>query len=227
MATTVPVSGLTARTLLASGDSIPFLAIADTTQSPGGSVDRITVANFFGATSRVPVPLLQGLGTLTGASKPALDSTATWNDGAVTFTHILANVTNTASASASKLLDLQVGGSTMFSVRKDGILTCTSEVKGMTSLYSTTTNTSVSTATWTDLLTASSRGHYLVTGEGAAVGNSYDVACFVINDGSSVFVRTLANGSLVQLQMSGSTLQYKQTGGGTITLVWRVLPLLS
>ena len=48
--------------------------------------------------------------------------TQTWNNGAVTFTAWLLNVTNTASAAASKLLDLQVGGSSKFTVKVDGTL---------------------------------------------------------------------------------------------------------
>jgi hypothetical protein len=58
-------------------------------------------------------------GTIT-TDIPALSTTATWNASGVTFTHLKANVTNTASAAASLLLDLQVGGASAFSVRKDG-----------------------------------------------------------------------------------------------------------
>jgi hypothetical protein len=47
------------------------------------------------------------------------DMSDTWNDGATTFTSIKMNVTDTASDSASLLMDLQVGGSSMFSVTKD------------------------------------------------------------------------------------------------------------
>lgn len=42
----------------------------------------------------------------------------TWNAGATTFTAIQMNVTDTASAAASKLLDLQVGGVSRFAVGK-------------------------------------------------------------------------------------------------------------
>ena len=44
----------------------------------------------------------------------------TWNDGATTFSAIKMNVTDTASASGSLLMDLQVGGSSKFSVAKNG-----------------------------------------------------------------------------------------------------------
>jgi hypothetical protein len=48
------------------------------------------------------------------------DLSDTWNDGATTFKGIGLNVTDTASASGSLLMDLQVGGVSKFSVRKDG-----------------------------------------------------------------------------------------------------------
>jgi hypothetical protein len=64
--------------------------------------------------------------TLTGgtvtASAPLLSGTQTWNDAAVTFRALLVNVTNTNSASASLLMDLQTGGTSQFSVRRDGVV---------------------------------------------------------------------------------------------------------
>lgn len=50
------------------------------------------------------------------------DMTDTWNDGATTFTAIKMNVTNTASANGSKLLDLQVGGTSKAVLKKDGAI---------------------------------------------------------------------------------------------------------
>jgi len=62
--------------------------------------------------------------TITGAtvtaSAPVLSYTQTWNNAAVTFSGLLANYTDTASATASSLIRLQVGGSDRFVVRKDG-----------------------------------------------------------------------------------------------------------
>ena len=62
--------------------------------------------------------------TLGGAtvttSNPVLDLSQTWNAGGVTFTGLKFNVTDTASASATLLTDLQVGGTSKFKVRKDG-----------------------------------------------------------------------------------------------------------
>lgn len=44
----------------------------------------------------------------------------TWNDGGTTFTAVKMNVTDTASAAASSLLDLQVGGTSKLRVDKSG-----------------------------------------------------------------------------------------------------------
>lgn len=61
--------------------------------------------------------------TLTGAtvttSKPVLNLSQTWNDGAVAFTGLQFNATSTASSGGSLLLDLQLAGVSAFSVRKD------------------------------------------------------------------------------------------------------------
>lgn len=58
-------------------------------------------------------------GTVT-ASTPFLDMTQTWNNSGVTFTGLKANITDTASAAASLLMDLQVGGVSKFNVTKSG-----------------------------------------------------------------------------------------------------------
>ena len=43
--------------------------------------------------------------------------TVTWNNGATVFNAIKMNVTNTASDSTSKLIDLRVGGTIVFNIR--------------------------------------------------------------------------------------------------------------
>lgn len=50
------------------------------------------------------------------------DLTQTWDNGATTYTAIKMNVTDTASAAASLLMDLQVGGVSKLKVRKDGLV---------------------------------------------------------------------------------------------------------
>jgi hypothetical protein len=54
------------------------------------------------------------------------DLSDTWNAGGTTFTAIKMSVTDTASASGSLLIDLQVGGSSKFSVSKAGNIVSTS-----------------------------------------------------------------------------------------------------
>lgn len=50
------------------------------------------------------------------ASFPAINVSQTWNNAAAAFTGLLFNVTNTASAAGSLLLDLQVGGASRISI---------------------------------------------------------------------------------------------------------------
>jgi len=59
-------------------------------------------------------------GTIT-TSQPVINATQTWNASGVTFTGLFLNVTNTASASDSLLMDLQIGGSSKFKVDKAGV----------------------------------------------------------------------------------------------------------
>jgi hypothetical protein len=54
---------------------------------------------------------------------PLYNLTDSWNNGATVFTAIQMNVTNTASAAGSKLIDLQIGGVSTFNVRSDAITT--------------------------------------------------------------------------------------------------------
>ena len=93
-------------------------------------VTQVTVAGS-GGTTLTEVVGASAL-TLTGATQttavPVLNATQTWNNVATTFTGIKLNVTDTTSAAASLLMDLQTGGGTpvsQFSVRKNGIVTAT------------------------------------------------------------------------------------------------------
>lgn len=56
-------------------------------------------------------------------STPVLSMTQTWNAGAVVFEGFKINITDTASAAGSLLMDLEVGGTSRFAVRKDGAVT--------------------------------------------------------------------------------------------------------
>jgi hypothetical protein len=58
-------------------------------------------------------------GTIT-ASSPIINAAQTWNAAAVTFTSLRLNVTDTASATGSLLMDLQVGGVSRATISKAG-----------------------------------------------------------------------------------------------------------
>lgn len=74
-----------------------------------------------------PVALAQVAGssalTITGATQtasfPVLNMTQTWNNAGVTFTGVKLNITDSASAGGSTVMDLQVDGSSQLIVKKD------------------------------------------------------------------------------------------------------------
>jgi hypothetical protein len=77
-------------------------------------------------------------GTQAGAaSVPIIWAVQTWNNATTVFTGLLLNVTSTLSAATSKLIDLQLGGVSQFSVTKAGALT----VAGTSSLQAVTATT--------------------------------------------------------------------------------------
>ena len=85
-------------------------------------------------------------GTIT-TSTP-IQVTQTWNTGTTAFTGILENITDTASASTSKLIDLQVGGVSKFNVDKSGNAFATNFVGSFangTSNISIVNNSNIST----------------------------------------------------------------------------------
>jgi len=122
------VSGTNIKTI--NGSSV--LGSGDLTVSgggtPGGSGPELQYridASTFGAVTGSSVDgasLTLGGETVT-ASKPVLNLTQTWNNAGITFTGLNCNVTDTASAAASLLLDLQVGGTSRASISKNATLT--------------------------------------------------------------------------------------------------------
>lgn len=94
-----------------------------TLPSVTGTLATLGANGFTGAQIITPssaaTPLTLTGGTVTTAL-PVLDMTQTWNAAGVTFPGIKFNVTSTASAAGSTLLDLQVSSTSQFKVRKDG-----------------------------------------------------------------------------------------------------------
>lgn len=105
------------------------LTIGTTTITSGTSTQLLfdaagVVSETDGATWNATNKALTVGGATVTTSNPVMDLSQTWNAGAATFTGLKLNVTDTASATASLLMDLQQGGTTKFSVRKDGGVIC-------------------------------------------------------------------------------------------------------
>lgn len=82
--------------------------------------------------------------SVTGANTtPLLDLSGTWNTTG-SARGILLNVTDTASAAGSLLADLQVGGTSRFSVTKAGVVTATAQIAA-TSSFDMGSNRGIST----------------------------------------------------------------------------------
>jgi hypothetical protein len=60
------------------------------------------------------------------------DLTDTWNNAGTSFNGIKLNVTDTASAAGSKLVDIKIGGVSKFTVGKTGTITATGIVESTT-----------------------------------------------------------------------------------------------
>lgn len=118
-----------------TGNSFSINGVAATANTGTGSVVRATsptlVTPVLGVAAGTSLVLTEAVGasalTLTGATQtssfPVLTATQTWNAGGTTFTAILLNITATASAAASLLMDLQVAAASKFSVTKAGTVT--------------------------------------------------------------------------------------------------------
>ena len=99
-----------------------------TLPSDDGSADQYLKTDGSGGLSWATVsgasaPLTLASGTLTDPSA-ALTITQTWNDAADTFSAMQVSVTNTASADGSKALEVLVGGSTVFSIKRNAAVPC-------------------------------------------------------------------------------------------------------
>lgn len=95
-------------------------------------------------------------GTIT-ADRAALSTTVTWNNAGVTFTHLKANVTDTASNAASLLIDLQVASASKFKVTKAGAVTQASSLTVSAGGVAVTGNSTI-TGTLTSLTGITSSG---------------------------------------------------------------------
>ena len=113
------ISALPSATVPLAGTEVLPIVQSSTT-------DKVTAAD-----------LLRQNGQTVTTSNPVLSLAQTWNAGGVTFTGMLFNATDTASASGSLLLDLQAGGSSRFSVTKAGAVTTANSISYISGSYNT------------------------------------------------------------------------------------------
>ena len=97
------------------------IAFGETTASTATGVPYDVQVSTLPGSTATPLNVTNSLNG--SQTLPALSITPTWNTTGVVDAALLVNVTNTASGTGSKLLDLQVGGSTEFNVDKTGMAT--------------------------------------------------------------------------------------------------------
>ncbi len=107
----------TTDTTNASNISSGTLANARTTGTAAATVSTLALRDA-NADLALRALTLTG-GTLT-ASTPGINLTQTWNSGGTTFDSILSSITATASAAASRHVNLMTGGSSVFAINKTG-----------------------------------------------------------------------------------------------------------
>ena len=74
------------------------------------------------------------------------DLTDTWNNAGISWNGVKLNVTDSASAAGSKLLDLQIGGASKFTVGKTGTVTATGLIESTTGGFKFPDGTTQTTA---------------------------------------------------------------------------------
>ena len=120
------------------------------------------------------------------------DLTDTWDDASTEFTSIKMNVTDTNSDSASKLMDLQVGGTSKFTVDKSGNITV-----GGGGVPSGTKQLFVQTAAptgWTKDTTHNNKALRIVSGTAGSGGS--DAFTTTFGSGKTTAAHTLTTGEI-------------------------------
>jgi hypothetical protein len=169
-------------------------------------------------------------GTLT-AVLPGLNITSTWNNAAVVFTGIKENITNTASAANSLLMDLQVGGASMFSVDKGGIVSISTsgnyKVLGRSILFSGAdglwTMSNNAAVDFTRLVFGGNNVAFPAITVSAAVGGQTQGIIITKGDGTTAVFADLGaatNGSMIYC--SNCTIASPCAGGGTGSIAKRL-----
>jgi len=121
--------------------------------------------------------------------------TDTWNAGGTTFTAIKMDVTNTASAAGSKLIDLQISGSTIFGVGPN-LFTFSDPVQG-----TITASMGSGTLTWTGGIgTTSDNGFTSGNGWASFAGGSTGLTITQVAGGSGGIVLSPGTDNRVEIR---------------------------
>lgn len=178
-----------------------------TAYTDAGAVIDVPIACFRVALGVMTLsrPITHNGGTFTG-SQTLLNSTCTWNNAATTFTGWLLNITDTNSATASLLMDVQANSSTRFNIRKQGLIT------------STITDTDLlGTASWTITRTTTLTGN-VTDGVQALMAPTINGAFTVtrlnyINFNNFAGTSTVTNGCALRFNAAAGT--HKAVDSGT------------
>ena len=107
-------------TASAAGSLLADLQVGGSTKFNVNKAGNVVSAGTIAAVGSVSGTKFTASNTVT-ADSPAFDAAQTWNNAGVTFSGMKLNITDTASNAASKLLDLQVGGSSRVNATKDAL----------------------------------------------------------------------------------------------------------
>ena len=112
----------------------------------------------------------------------------TWANGTTTFTAFLMNVTNSSSASGSKIFDWQLGGSSLLALRKDGQIQVAQTVTG----GGTTGNQTINKAAGTVNFAAAASS---LTVTNSLVTTSSTIYCAVRTNDTTATIKNVVPGS--------------------------------
>lgn len=191
-----------------------FTFLLDTTYAGSSTVsdDGSPSPDFTGTKGGVEFSYakLQPTTALTG-NQAALDIDQTWNAGGSIFNAIEVDIVDTASAAASNLLNVSVGGNNKLLLRKDGVLSLnTSDQSGVLTLVqdantqSTTLNLIDGTATWNNA------GSAFVGLDLSFTQTAYDAASKLVSisaDADRNFVIDAEGETIHRAEFTGGTLQ--------------------
>jgi len=137
---------------------------------------------------------------------PIINLSQTWNNAATTFTGLKLNVTNTASAAASNLLDLQVGGTSSFSVSQNGSISgATLKINGIGA--NDPGGTGIGTSQSNVL------AGYIGSGSVAWVSSVFGIGFILPSDAGPIGFSSAGRTSVSSVASSKDTLLYRDAAG--------------